>query len=31
LQEATRLHDFREVQEPRLIGNEQFANQYEAE
>ena len=31
LQEATRLHDGREAQEQRLISNEQFTNQHEAE
>jgi hypothetical protein len=31
LQQATLLHDGRETQEQRLIGTEQFTNQYEAE
>jgi hypothetical protein len=31
LQEATRLQGGRETQELRLISNEQFANQHEAE
>jgi len=31
LQEATRLHDGRQTQEQRVIGNKQFTNQDKAE
>jgi len=31
LEETARLQDVREVQEQRLVGHEQFANQHQAE